>query len=318
MKLAVPDMISNSYFPAIAAIELGFFRQQGLDVELQLIFPVDKAYAALRDGAVDFVGGSAHSALAAFPQWQGVRLLCAQAQGMYWFLVMHRDFGVQRGDIDSVKGRRIGAAPWVEMGLRRLLIEAGIDPVRDGVTIAPVPGAQGASVNFGVTAAQALAERKIDGFWANGMGAEVAVRRGVGSIVLDVRRGDGPKSCFNYTMASLAAADRLIEASPAAAAAAIRAIAKTHAALKNDPALATTVGRKLFPPAAAELIAELIRRDLPYYDIATSEGFVADMNAFARDLGILHGDVAYEQVVAAQLRAALEGSNSGESEIAAD
>ena len=73
MKLAVPDMISNSYFPAIAAIELGFFKEEGLDVELELIFPVDKAYAALRDGAVDFVGGSAHSALAAFPQWQGVQ-----------------------------------------------------------------------------------------------------------------------------------------------------------------------------------------------------------------------------------------------------
>ncbi|MFY9756836.1 MAG: ABC transporter substrate-binding protein, partial [Pseudolabrys sp.] len=81
MKLAVPDMISNSYFPAIAAIELGFFRQEGLDIGLELIFPVDKAYAALRDGAVDFVGGSAHSALAAFPQWEGVKLLCAQAQG---------------------------------------------------------------------------------------------------------------------------------------------------------------------------------------------------------------------------------------------
>jgi hypothetical protein len=47
MKLAVPDMISNSYFPAIAAIELGFFGKEGLDVELELIFPVDKAYAAL-------------------------------------------------------------------------------------------------------------------------------------------------------------------------------------------------------------------------------------------------------------------------------
>ena len=50
MKLAVPDMISNSYFPAIAAIELGFFTKAGLDVELELIFPVDKAYAALRSG----------------------------------------------------------------------------------------------------------------------------------------------------------------------------------------------------------------------------------------------------------------------------
>ena len=74
MKLALPDMISNSYFPAIAAIELGFFKQEGLDVTLELIFPVDKSYAALRDGAVEFVAGSAHSALAAFPRWRGVQL----------------------------------------------------------------------------------------------------------------------------------------------------------------------------------------------------------------------------------------------------
>src|SRR5271168_2428959 len=159
MKLAVPDLISNSYFPAVAAVELGFFEAEGLDVSLELVFPVDRAYRALRDGAVDFVGGSAHSALAAFPEWQGVKLVCAQAQGMYWFLVMHRDLGVARGDIAAVKGRSIGAAPWVEMGLRRLLIEAGIDLERDGVKIAPVPGALAAGVNFGVTAAKALEER---------------------------------------------------------------------------------------------------------------------------------------------------------------
>src|SRR6476661_3175098 len=109
MKLAVPDMISNSYFPAIAAIELGFFRDEGLDVSLELIFPVDKAYAALRDGTVDFVGGSAHSALAAFPEWQGAKLLCAQAQGMYWFLVMLADVNAKRGDVSVVKGKSIGA-----------------------------------------------------------------------------------------------------------------------------------------------------------------------------------------------------------------
>src|SRR5438128_8259307 len=131
MKIAVPDIISNSYFPAAAAIELGFFREEGLDVSLELIFPVDKAYAALRDGAVDFVGGSAHSALAAFPEWQGAKLLCAQAQGMYWFLVMRNDLGIKRGDIAGVKGRSIGAAPWVEMGLRALLVSAEIDLVRD-------------------------------------------------------------------------------------------------------------------------------------------------------------------------------------------
>lgn len=299
MKLAVPDMISNSYFPAIAAIELGFFKEEGLDVELELIFPVDKAYAALRDGAVDFVAGSAHSALAAFPRWEGVKLICAQAQGMYWFLVMHKDLGARRGEIDAVKGRRIGAAPWVEMGLRRLLIEAGIDLKNDNVAIAPVPGAVGTTINFGLAAAKALEERKIDGFWANGMGAEVAVQRGIGTVVLDVRRGDGPKPCFNYTMASIAAADRLLAKSPGTAGAVVRAMTKTHAALKKDVSLAIGIGRKLFPPAEAELIGELIRRDLPYYDTAISRDFVAGMNQFARDVGILPGDVAYEKIVAA-------------------
>jgi len=300
VRLAVPDMISNSYFPAEAAVELGFFRAQGLDVTLELIFPVDKAYEALRDGAVDFVGGSAHSALAAFPDWQGVKLICAQALGMYWFLVMHRDFGAQRGDLSAVKGKNIGAAPWVEMGLRRLLIAGGIDLDRDRVKIAPVPGAVGAGVNFGLTAAKALEARKIDGFWANGMGAEVAVRGGVGTVVLDVRRGDGPKECFDYTMATIAASDRLIERKPEQVAAAVKAIVATQAALKKDVTRAGEVGRKLFPPEQAGLITELIRRDLPYYDATISRQFVAGMNRFARDVGILSHEVSYEQVVETQ------------------
>jgi ABC-type nitrate/sulfonate/bicarbonate transport system substrate-binding protein len=298
MKLAIPDMISNSYFPAIAAIELGCFKQEGLDVALELIYPVDKCYAALREGTVDLVGGSAHSALSAFPQWRGAKLLCAQGQGMYWFLVMHKELGGKRGDLGVVKGRSIGAAPWVDMGLRRLLLEAGIGA--DEVKISPVPGAQGAGVNFGVTAAKALEERKIDGFWANGMGTEVAVRRGVGTVVLDVRRGDGPKPCFNYTMASIAATDRLIERSPETAAAVVRALVKTHAALKEDVTRATAIGRKLFPPSEAELIAELIRRDLPYYDAAITRDFVVGMNQFSRDVGILAGEVPYEGVVATE------------------
>lgn len=303
MKLAVPDMISNSYFPAEAAVELGFFKAEGLDVALELIFPVDRAYAALRDGAVDFVGGSAHSALAAFPAFRGAKLICAQAQGMYWFLVMHADLGARRGDLSVVKGHSIGAAPWVDKGLRGLLSAAGIDLVRDGVSIAPVPGSMGAGVNFGVTAAKALEELKIDGFWANGMGAEVALRRGVGTVVADVRRGDGPKACFNYTAATIATTDALIARAPEQAAAAVRAIVKTQAALKADVTRAAQVGDKLFPPSEAALITDLIRRDLPYYDASLSPEFVAGMNGFARGQGILEGEPRYEDVVATQFSA---------------
>ncbi len=300
MKLAVPDLISNSYFPAVAAVELGCFADEGLDVSLELLFPVDKCYAALRDGAIDFVGGSAHSALAAFPEWRGVKLLCAQGQGMYWFLVMRADLAKERGDLDVVKNRKIGAAPWVEMGLRGLLTAEGYDLDRDNIQIAPVPGAQGAGVNFGVTAARALEAGTIDGFWANGMGTEVAIRNGAGKIVLDIRRGDGPRGCFDYTMASVATSDRLIARSPDKAAKAIRAVVSAQRKLRADPRLATAIGEKLFPATEAALIAELIKRDLPYYDAAITPDFVRAMNVFARDVGILKGDPSYGEVVAEQ------------------
>jgi NitT/TauT family transport system substrate-binding protein len=300
MKLAIPDLISNSYFPALAAAELGFFEREGIAISVELIFPVDRAYAALRDGEIDFVGGAAHAALAAFPEWRGVSLLGALSQGMYWFLVMRTDLGIARGDLAAIRGRRIGAAPRVEMGLRRVLAAAGLDPTRDNIEIGPVPRATGSAVNFGLTAAEALAAGKIEGFWANGMATELAVTAGVGTIVLDVRRGDGPPGCFDYTMPILATTDRLIERSPETAAAAVRALVATQNALKQDVSSAAVVGHKRFPPREAGLIAGIVRRDLPFYDASIGKASVAAINAFARDMGVLADDVPYDQIVAAQ------------------
>src|SRR5438132_981056 len=192
MRLAIPDMISNSYFPALAAAELGFFEREGLDVSAELIFPVDRAYEALRDGAADFVGGAAPSA-------------------------------------------------------------------RAGTT-------------------------------------------GVGTTVLDVRRGDGPPGCFDYTMPVLATTDRLIERSPDTAAATLRALVATQNALKADVSRATEVGDKRFPPREAELIARIVERDLPFYDAAISEHSVAAINDFARRMSVLDEDVPHSEVVATRFR----------------
>lgn len=67
-RIAVRDIVSNSYFPAIAAIELGFFAREGLEVAHELVFPNYKAYEALRDGKIDFVAGPAHAVFRAFPE----------------------------------------------------------------------------------------------------------------------------------------------------------------------------------------------------------------------------------------------------------
>ena len=302
MRIGVPDMVSNSYFPAIAAVDLGAFEAEGVDAEVQHIFPVPRTMAALRDGELDLVAGSAHTALTAFPDWEGAKLIVALAQHMYWFLVLRADLRVERGDVGAVKGLRIGAAPGPDAGLVRLLADAGIDPERDGVSIAPVPGGMETGVSFGVHAARSLAAGVIDGFWANGMGAEVAVTSGAGTVVLDVRRGDGPPAARGYTFPALVASEAKIAEAPGEVAAAVRAIVRVQGVLRDDPARAKEVGERRFPPAEAGMIAELVERDLPYYDPSISEDSVVQMNGFAQRIGLLSGPVPYDRVVATQFR----------------
>jgi ABC-type nitrate/sulfonate/bicarbonate transport system substrate-binding protein len=188
----------------------------------------------------------------------------------------------------------------VDVSLKRLLAEAGMDVEKDNVRIMPIPGATGQNVSFGLSAARALEEGQLDGFWANGMGCEVALRRGVGSLVLDVRRGDGPPAARHYTFPALVTTEQRIAKEPDSARAAIRAIMKAHKVLRENTERATEVGKKRFPAAEADLIAELIRRDLPYYDPTITEQKVTDMNRFAQDVGLLSAPFTYAQVVATQ------------------
>jgi NitT/TauT family transport system substrate-binding protein len=298
MKIAVPDLVSNSYFPAIAALELGFFGREGLDLTLEHIFPVTTCLELLAEGELDFIAGTAHAVPQIFPGGEGAKLLAALAQRMYWLLVLRTDLGAMRGDIEAVKGLRIGAAPMVEQGLRGLLADAGIDIESDDITVMPVPGSSDAGASFGLQAARALEAGLIDGFWANGLGAECAVRSGAGTVVLDVRRGDGPKRARNYTFPALITSDRLIAEHPDAATAATRAIVAVQHALKNDISQATVVGRHLFPEYEASLIAEVVERDLPYYDPRIDPAVIRDIDAFNARLGTTTVKMTYDQAVA--------------------
>ena len=288
IRVAIPDLISPSYFPAIAAVEMGFLP----GATLELLYPVTKTYEQLRDGQLDFVGGAAHAALYAFNDWHGGRLLCALAQHMYWFLVVRKDLNPRRGDLTILKGLRIGAAPGPVDGLKQMLKRAGITDVQVG----PVPGAIGDKASFGLMAARALQEGKLDGFWANGMGMEVAVREGFGAVLLDARR-DGTPEMKGYTFPALACTEKTIRERPDVARAAINAVKQAQLALRADPNKAAAIGKKLFPPQEASLIAELVRRDSPFYDPTISPAVVTSMNQFARELGLLSRDAGYQDVV---------------------
>ncbi|MCR6487902.1 ABC transporter substrate-binding protein [Amycolatopsis sp. OK19-0408] len=293
MRLAVPDLVSPSYFPAIAAIDLGLAREEGLDVELELLYPVTDAAEALRTGKIDFLAGAAHAPMHAFPGWRGAKLVAALSQNMYWFLVVRPGLS-----LETLPGSRIGAAPGPDLGLRRLLATAGIA----GVDIGPVPATEGAGTSFGLAAAQSLAAGLIDGFWANGMGAELAVLDGTGHVVLDARRGDGPPGTEAYTFPALAVTDETIDRNPDAVAAMTRAIVRAQAVLTAEPDRATEVGRRLFPAREASLIASLVRRDVPFYDPRITPEAAAALVAFGQDAGLLDAPAGYDSVVSRSFR----------------
>jgi ABC-type nitrate/sulfonate/bicarbonate transport system substrate-binding protein len=308
MRIAAVDLVSNTCFPALAAEELGFYRAEGIEARVEL-FPMLGATKALRDGSADaMVAGSVHDILTEFPAWRGAKLIVALSQGTPWLLVVRADLPARRGDISAVKGLRLTAAEGPDLALRQMLRDAKINPDRE-VQIVELPGAKARDVSFGVFAARALEAGQIDGFWANAMGSETAVRRGVGKVLVDVRRGDDPAEARKFTFAGLATTDELIGRNPERAAAVVRAIVKTQRALRADPALALEVGRRRFPPEAAELIGTIVERDLPFYDPVIYEPAVAQLNKFACAIGHLPGPVPYEQIVAVRFRAIWQSSS---------
>jgi ABC-type nitrate/sulfonate/bicarbonate transport system substrate-binding protein len=117
--------------------------------------------------------------------------------------------------------------------------------------------------------------------------------------VIDARRGDGPAAAFGYTFASIAARSAFVDENPQQAAAIVSAVVAAQNALTQDVGLAEKVGRRLFPSAQADLIVELIRRDLPFYDAEISRDTLAGLSRFARNLGLIDSDLAYERVIAA-------------------
>jgi ABC-type nitrate/sulfonate/bicarbonate transport system substrate-binding protein len=301
MRIAAVDLVSNTCFPALAADELGFFKGEGLDVTIELV-PMLGATRSLRDGAADaMIAGSVFDLLSAFRDWRGAKLCVALSQGTPWLLTVRADLAAARGDFAALRGLRLSAAEGPDLVFKRLLGAGGLDPERD-LEIVALPGAKERHVSFGVFAAEALAAGRIDGFWANAMGAETAVSRGVGKVHLDVRRGDDPADIRFCTFAGLATTDDFVARAPDAIDAAVRAIVKAQRALRADPDAARTVGARKFPPEAASLISAIVARDAAFYDPVISEDAVTRLNDFAQSAGRLSAPVPYEQVVATRCR----------------
>ncbi|AXK80670.1 ABC transporter substrate-binding protein [Pseudolabrys taiwanensis] len=301
-RMMVADYDSPSYFVATAAVKLGFFKQEGVDVEFVAEYGAKHGPERLRDGSIHFFGGPAFAGTRAFPAWKGIKLVAALAQHSYWFMGLRKDIDIPRGDIKALKGLRISSSfAFPRTALRHMLIEAGIDVDQDEVRI--VESLPSKSESHSRDGIKALQENLADGFWGNGMRLALAEKAGIAKLHLDLRRGDGPQGARLYNFAALTMTDAMIEAEPEVAAAAVRAIVKTQKALKADPSLAKKVGDELFPGEEAEMMPVLVARDAPFYEAAITPEAIDGLNAFALANGLLDRPLAYDAIVATGLKA---------------
>jgi ABC-type nitrate/sulfonate/bicarbonate transport system substrate-binding protein len=298
-RIWVADLDSPSYFVATAAVELGFFKREGIDIEF--VYNTREGPALMHDGKLDFIGGPAYSGLRASPEWKGVKLLCALSQYSYWFLAVRRDLEVRRGDLAALKGLRISAANSDPgKGLQYMLSEAGLDLERDKIRLVPSPPSYGDKGFMARNGIDAITQGLADAFWGNGMRVALGEKLGIAKLHLDLRRGDGPPGARYYNFAALTARESLVKEHPEVAAGAIRAVRNAQKALKANPALATGVGEKLFPADEAELIAGLIERDAPFYDAFITREAIDGLMKFAKGFGLIKDVIPYEAVVATE------------------
>jgi ABC-type nitrate/sulfonate/bicarbonate transport system substrate-binding protein len=298
----VADLDSPSYFVATAAVELGYFKREGIDIEF--VYNTREGPTLMREGKLDFMGGPAFVALRAFPDWQGVKLLCALAQYAYWFLAVRRDLDVKRGDLAALKGLRISAAV-TDPGkvLAYMLREAGLDLARDKIALVPPPPTYGDKGFMARNGIDSITNGSADAYWGNGMRVALGEKLGIAKLHLDLRRGDGPPGARYYNFPALTTRAALAKEHPEVAAGAIRAVRAAQKALQANPSLATGIGEKLFPADEAELIAALIARDAPFYDAVITREAIDGVMKLAKGFGLIKEVIPYDSVVATEFSA---------------
>ena len=152
---AVFPAMDAQYLPAILAQTKGFFRDEGLDVELIVMRGGILGVQALIGGNVDFVMqfGSVFPAI-----WNGadLKIVAQMTNALFFSLIVRPE--IQR--IEELRGKRIGVTVGAITlaGVREVLKLNGIDPDR-GVEYVNIPGsaAKIAALEKGLIAATAIA-----------------------------------------------------------------------------------------------------------------------------------------------------------------
>lgn len=193
VRIAVGGQNQMVYLPTTLAQELGLYREEGLDVELQDFQGGAKALQALMGGSADVVSGF----------YDHTIQMAAEGRGLVAFVTMLRFPGLvlttspraaeSVTKIEDLKGRVAGvttAGSSSQMFLTYLLTRHGV----------PVDSVSVTAIGSAATAIAALEHGKVDAGWMADPSFTFVKRRNDGVRVLaDLRTEAGVKDAFGTT-----------------------------------------------------------------------------------------------------------------------
>jgi NitT/TauT family transport system substrate-binding protein len=149
VKLALPAK-SMGYLPLFVGLHRGFFKDEGIEVEIPMMLP-NIAHNALFSGEIDY-HGVADSALRLAARGAPIKAIFFGATRPNYFLVAKP----QIRSVTDLKGKYIGVARFgdtIELATQVALRRDGLDPQRDALPI---------MIGFPATRVAALAAGSID------------------------------------------------------------------------------------------------------------------------------------------------------------
>jgi len=262
IRLALQPPSTNNY-PSHFAQWLGYFHDEGLDVEISQIAGASKVLEAIVGGSADVGGGVYEQAIQMAAEGRDVVSFVSLLRSPNFALVALPDRGVK--SIGDLKGKVAGVSSVgspSQFYLNRLLSAAGV----------PVDSVSATTVGMGATAMASVEHGQVDAAILFGSAiTALQARRPDAVLLADTRTPEGLRAVFgvdDYPASCLLARATWLRANPDVARKMVRATLRSLAWIREHSAeeiLARLPGENEAGDRAAELAA--IRMAKPMYSI---------------------------------------------------
>jgi NitT/TauT family transport system substrate-binding protein len=288
-----------TYAPLLIARELGYYRAEGLDVDILETQSGTATASALLGGSVAAGGSGYGQPLLLSEQGKSVKSLVGlEMASIYVFVVANRlDVPLDQPAAlaAALRGKRVGVASLGSAGhlnAEGVLAEHGV-PAKEVTFVA---------IGTGATALAAFKAGAVDALITYEPDLSQVLESGAGKAVLDLRSTRKENTYSHLPTSSLQATSEWIERNPELAAKLVRAVDRANRTLRNDPATSLAALAKVYPaipPANLKAMYEGSRRQ--FDSQLTQEQFNLAVGIYLRTRQI-KSPVAYERAVATQFR----------------